>query len=467
MRKLYDTEKKTIDETAWEEFLQSDIMKWKSPDEISRIYSTLLTFSSNFENALKQIASQATAMEWKTNDRIRNYAIWSVIDNVRFIFADIVGKWKWDSKFEWFRFDWSEPVKREWNDIIISGTFNWADIKIRYDLLSWGLFMNSFLHHLSPSKVSIWNNTNADLQIWQLESFDTILDKHYRAPDISSKSHPQVKNRWPQSSPEQDQWWNTWDESEGVDTEKKLHFAAQYFVENRINNEQTPSPEPVHDIYTNTPSQPWSFRPATSEIGDKWEMEAIRKKYRDMLNANLDMISNSIVDHTKRQSSVNSAITKFMATFNIMSPSWWFSSLDFNDWSNLFDVIQIIERTADPEDGDIQSLEYFNNTFMPVVMEYSWLKWWERNDRQDKEGQKSKNIFSYRGDNKYINSLKDKTKDFNPEQFSWVANFESQHQLWFADLIKEKIITWKKPNWKLNTKEMENFVNGLEWKQSA
>jgi hypothetical protein len=27
MRKLYDTEKKTIDETAWEEFLQSDIMK--------------------------------------------------------------------------------------------------------------------------------------------------------------------------------------------------------------------------------------------------------------------------------------------------------------------------------------------------------------------------------------------------------------------------------------------------------
>ncbi|MBR4634131.1 hypothetical protein IKO50_04185 [bacterium] len=50
-------------------------------------------------------------------------------------------------------------------------------------------------------------------------------------------------------------------------------------------------------------------------------MESIRKKYKDMLNINLDMISNSIINHTKRQSAVNSIITKFMTTFNIMSPS--------------------------------------------------------------------------------------------------------------------------------------------------
>ena len=186
-----------------------------------------------------------------------------------------------------------------------------------------------------------------------------------------------------------------------------------------------------------------------------------------MLNINLDMISNSIINHTKRQSAVNSIITKFMTTFNIMSPSWWFSSLDFNEWSNLFDLIQIIERTSDPNDGNIQNLEYFSSTFMPVVMEYSWLKWWERNDRQNKNTQKSKDIFGYNGDNKYINWLKDKTKDFNPKQFSWVANFEKQHQLWFADLIKENIITWNKPNWKLDGEKMRKFVDGLEWKQVA
>lgn len=468
MRKLYDIDRKTINEAEREEFLKSDIMKWKSQDEINSIHSALLTFSTDFENALKQIAYHASAIEWKTNDRIRNYAIWSVIDNVRFVFADIVGKWKWNSKFEWFKFDWSEPVKREWNDIIISGTFNWTAIKVRYDLLSWGLFMNSFLHHLSPSKISIWNNTNADLQIWQLESFDSILDKHYRAPEISSRTSSQVKTRWNQNLPDQDQWWNSWDEVEENSTDKKLLFAVKHSLWNHINNHISYQ-EPTPNTPIDNSSQQWSFEPATSEIrsNNNGEMEAIRKKYRDMLNANLDMISNSIIDHTKRQSTMNTAITKFMTTFNIMSPYWWFSSLDFNDWSNLFDVIQIIEMTGDSNGGDIQSLEYFSNTFMPIVMEYSWLKWWERNNRQDKSGSKSKNIFSYNGDNEYINCLKDKTKDFNPDQFSWVANFEKSHQLWFADLIKEKFVTWNKPNWKLDGEKMRKFVNGLEWNQSA
>jgi hypothetical protein len=30
-----------------------------------------------------------------------------------------------------------------------------------------------------------------------------------------------------------------------------------------------------------------------------------------------------------------------------------------------------MEKTGDPEKGDIQALEYFNNTFMPKIMEYS------------------------------------------------------------------------------------------------
>jgi len=473
MRRLYDMEKKSINESEWEEFLKSDIMKWKSQDEINNIRRTLSDFTNDFDSTLKQLASQASVMEWRTNDKIRNYAIWSVIDNVRFIFADIVEKWKSDSKFEWFRFDWSEPVKREWNDIIISWTFNWSDIKIRYDLLSWGLYMNSFLHHLSPSKVTIWKNNNADLQIWQLESFDTILDRHYHAPDISSSKHPHIQDRWTQDSWTQDlsnqePWWNPWSNEE-KNNMGKLYYLAQNHIENHTTNEQLPPQEPISNIPTHNPSNPWSFRPITSEIrgNSREEMESIRKKYKDMLNINLDMISNSIINHTKRQSAVNSIITKFMTTFNIMSPSWWFGSLDFNEWSNLFDLIQIIERTSDPNDGNIQNLEYFSSTFMPVAMEYSWLKWWERNELQNKNGQKSKDIFGYNGDNKYINWLKDKTKDFNPKQFSWVANFEKQHQLWFADLIKENIITWNKPNWKLDGEKMRKFVNGLEWKQVA
>ena len=203
--------------------------------------------------------------------------------------------------------------------------------------------MNSFLHHLSPSKVTIWKNNNADLQIWQLESFDTILDRHYHAPDISSNKHPQIQDRWPQDSSDQEPWWNPWSNDENNNMEK-LYYLAQNHVKKHSTEEQLPPQEPILNIPTHDPSNPWSFRPATSEIrgNSREEMESIRKKYKDMLNINLDMISNSIINHTKRQSAVNSIITKFMTTFNIMSPSWWFSSLDFNEWSNLFDLIYLI-----------------------------------------------------------------------------------------------------------------------------
>jgi hypothetical protein len=60
-------------------------------------------------------------------------------------------------------------------------------------------------------------------------------------------------------------------------------------------------------------------------------MEAIRKKYRDMLYANLDMISDRIVENTKRQSARNSVITRFMKTFNIIEDGQDNKGIEFND----------------------------------------------------------------------------------------------------------------------------------------
>ena len=64
-----------------------------------------------------------------------------------------------------------------------------------------------------------------------------------------------------------------------------------------------------------------------------------------MLYANLDMISNAIVDNTKKQSARNTTVTKFMKTFNIMLDDQEDKTLDFNDGSNLFDLLQIIENS--------------------------------------------------------------------------------------------------------------------------
>jgi hypothetical protein len=60
-------------------------------------------------------------------------------------------------------------------------------------------------------------------------------------------------------------------------------------------------------------------------------MEAIRKKYRDMLYANLDMISDRIVENTKKQSARNSVITRFMKTFNIIEDGQDNKGIEFND----------------------------------------------------------------------------------------------------------------------------------------
>jgi hypothetical protein len=79
------------------------------------------------------------------------------------------------------------------------------------------------------------------------------------------------------------------------------------------------------------------------------------------------MISNTIVDNTKKQSARNTTVTKFMRTFNIMIDDQEDKSLDFNDGSNLFDLLQIIENS------DSTVLEKFQ-IFMEKISDLSGLK---------------------------------------------------------------------------------------------
>ena len=470
MRNLYNVDTNSIDEDSRKEFLKSDIMQWKSQEEIDKIRNILLKFPEEYKDALNSIPSMGRRQAQYLDERTKNFALWSVIDNVRFIFADIVEKWKWDSKFEWFKFDWSEPVKREWNDIIISGSFNWTAIKIRYDLVSWGLFMNSFLQHPSTSKIAIWNNSNADLQIWQLESFDTILEEHYRAPEITFGRWSQAQYRWNHATPSQDlwaeQWWNIWwdwwEAPEGNVNKKRLLFAAHHFMGRRHHNEEPVAAEPVTpEASITTPSSSQSsFSSYTSEIknGNSGEIDAIRQKYRDMLYANLDMISNKIIDNTKKQSARNSAVTKFMKTFNIIVDGQEDKTLEFNDWSNLFDLIQLIENS----EPDV--LERFQ-VFMEKVSDYSGLNRWKNNILGSQRNSKYDITFNENNKNKYISLVRDNAKSFseNLDSFKGKMNFDSDSQLWFAKMITENITNnVSKPNWKLDASKMDDFIRHLE-----
>lgn len=420
MRLIFDIETHRINEDARKEFLDKDIMKWRSQEEIDEIYKILSSFYAEYNQTLERIASGINKQEWLIDNEIKNSALWSVIDNVKSIFEDIVKKWEWNSKFEWFKFNEKEPVKREWNNIIISGTFNWTDTKVRYNLDSWELFMNSFFQHPSNSEIIFWKNSDANLKIWQLESFDTILDNHYNTPDLSFTSDTSIQNLWTLE-------------------QKTAQSRDPYSTMVQIKSQS------IENLAT------------------------IRWKYLEMLNGNYDMISNAIVDNSRKQNVINSTVTKFMKTFNIIPSSWNFDNLQFSAWSNLFDIVQIIEETGSPKKNNIQSLEYFNNEFMPTIMKYSCLEWWNNNLNWSQKNNENKDYYddTFNDENKdiHISLIRENAKDFsqNLQKFKpwWTRNYDSDYQLWFAGFIKDNFVEWNQPDWTLDISKMKDFVDNL------
>lgn len=396
MHKLYDNNSNTI--KGLEDSVRDRLKIIFKNDEnnLTKIYNNLSFFPNEINNAKEDLLKYAVSKKNFEDENKNNYAIGAIIDNVRDAFSVASDKEDVDDKnwnFNWFKLDEKQPVKKIWSDIIISGSFEWSNIKVRYDLDTGKLFMNSFLHKLSMNKFKIWDDSLFDLQIGQIKPFNNILNDYDKPSQHSEKN-------------------------------------AKGFVdpsENTLWNDSLPSANEINNT----------------------------------LYSQMNLIGDAIKLNSKSQAYKNSAIINFMKTFNVMSDSWRFNSFDFNNWSNLFDVIQILDNSDSP------NLEYFNDVFMPTVMEYSWLKYWEKNIIQDKKNPKSEKIFEYEGDNSNRIYLKDKVANFNPEQFSWIANFDRNNQLWFADLVKQKITSWKEPNWKLDSKKMSDFIKDLEGKNES
>jgi hypothetical protein len=51
------------------------------------------------------------------------------------------------------------------DNIILSGKFDGSDIKVRYNLKTGDLFMNSFLDKINPDKISILKNPSTNHRI--------------------------------------------------------------------------------------------------------------------------------------------------------------------------------------------------------------------------------------------------------------------------------------------------------------
>ena len=417
MRSLFNvtenSEINSINEDARDKFCKNnDSMKSRSEEEINYIHSILQSFPSEYNNSLKLISSRIDKQEWVIDKKIKESALWSVIDDVRKIFDDTSKKLEWIPNFKWFKLSETIPVDREWNNIIISWTFNWSSIKIRYDLDSGGLFMNSFIHHThNPEKIVIWND-KPNLQIWQLKSFNEILDEDYSAPDFSLDSSNYV---WNQINQSMNQWQNISTNGGPVPT-----ISMQSLNKKREQNKE--------------------------------QIESIKNKYREMLDEDLDIIWELVAENTNRQSAINSAVTKFMRTFNIIPDGQGTRSIEFNDWWDLFDLLEIINNS------DSNTLDKFQS-FMNEITKISWLNRWNNNLYWPQDNLES-NILNEDNQNNNILMLRNSKEDFSTKVRSLEGklSFESNYKFWFAQMVKEKLTDGtSKPNRKLDEKKMSDF----------
>ena len=416
MRLLFDVNNSILNNHEREIFKNTNILlKGMSTDEVEKIHSILSSFSSNFNAAEKRLSNNSSDMKVKIDETVRIHAIWTVIDNVRDTFYGITNEQKWNIK--WLQLDSKNPVRKEWENIIISGTFNGSEVKVRYDLRTGELFMNSFLHKLSPSKIRLWINSSMDYPIWKIKSFNDVLNDYYKFPTRPTDAH--------------------------------MTMQRPSVLTNNTNKDVQ-----NHRIW-------WSWVSSILLRKAPANQNSNKSDIQNLLNSQNDLIGDAIMNGTERQAAKNSSIMGFMKTFNIIkiNDSENFKNIDFNEWSNLFRFIQIIERTSgdnNESNNGAQTLEYFTNTFMPLLMNwYSWLKWWENNMQQDKWAR----IFNNNNINDEIKYLRDKVGDFNPNQFSGVANFENSHQLKFIDLIEEKLLDSKL---KLDITKMQEFIKSIE-----
>ena len=416
MRLLFDVNNSILNNHEREIFKNTNILlKGMSTDEVEKIHSILSSFSSNFNAAEKRLSNNSSDMKVKIDETVRIHAIWTVIDNVRDTFYGITNEQKGNIK--WLQLDSKNPVRKEWENIIISGTFNGSEVKVRYDLRTGELFMNSFLHKLSPSKIRLWINSSMDYPIWKIKSFNDVLNDYYKFP-----TRP---------------------------TDADMTMQRPSVLTNNTNKDVQ-----NHRIW-------WSWVSSILPRKAPANQNSNKSDIQNLLNSQNDLIGDAIMNGTERQAAKNSSIMGFMKTFNIIkiNNSENFKNIDFNEWSNLFRFIQIIERTSgdnNESNNGAQTLEYFTNTFMPLLMNwYSWLKWWENNMQQDKWAR----IFNNNNINDEIKYLRDKVGDFNPNQFSGVANFENSHQLKFIDLIEEKLLDSKL---KLDITKMQEFIKSIE-----
>lgn len=164
----------------WENLIKFKSHFWQNELQFNNICSLLkLRFYSYLNDAQNKVSTFHSKVEKRKNAVINNIAIGSVLDGIRNIFTNLWEKNNTDSHIQ-LELDKTEPIELE-NDsewLIINWTFRWNPIKIKYDLLTWKVYMNTCMTKVYPWNTIIFWKKEAKLYIWKIEDFSSILENY-------------------------------------------------------------------------------------------------------------------------------------------------------------------------------------------------------------------------------------------------------------------------------------------------
>ena len=169
--------------TAWFTNFENDSMEeikklCKDQDEFSQLCSTLGLFSSHLKESQKLLSGFASKLNTKKDTGINNIAVGSVIDGIRKIFSSI--KLQDSDKKEQLKFDVKNPAELDDdnNSLLFNWSFKWEPVKIKYDLLTWELYMNTSIREMNGVgqwKIVFWEK-DPNLYVWTIEDFSSIIE---------------------------------------------------------------------------------------------------------------------------------------------------------------------------------------------------------------------------------------------------------------------------------------------------
>ena len=489
MKLIYNFDNNSINESKRK--ILSERLKGEFWDgiDLDKIHSRLSWFLTEMDNVKNQLTEDHILENWIVYENTKLDAIGWVIDSIKNIFDKMWEEMKFWQLCEGFKYDEREPLKIEWDKLVIKGLLNGTKTKMCYDLKNWDLYMNSFIKEsVNPAMITVgdrWNEwedyPEADVKIWSINSFEDILS------DIDISEECDVENEWDihlNDDPHPDninrpnipgprninKWWSINNVTSRPGLKGNGNDTNDNYPKRSKNSQYTTHMTKEKPVWRQIKSPSWAPRylqwrsqklegPVPFEQRGSIE-ETI--KINAKINNAIDLIWEEVRRHTEKQSQKNDVIIKFMKTFNIVSDQWTIKSMQFHEGSNIYNLLHIIENS------DSNQLSKFSS-FMNDISKYAGLTRWNNNPPEIQNNRMLKEIKeSNQDDNNSARwCLKKSLMSFKGESVNIrnqnVLNFESNNRLWIAQLIIDNIITNPKDvaNSKFETIKIDSFLRSL------